>query len=338
LAENAGYDCVGCTMKLFSNEEAGLPSDSSCCSADDIEDARNVAYKLDIPYYVFNLSFDFRKCVIDPFVQSYLNGLTPNPCIECNRYLKFEKLFERADTLGLPFVATGHYARIEEKNGEYFLKKGLDASKDQSYVLYRMTQWQLAHTLIPLGGMTKAETRKIAEENGFINSRKKESQDICFVPDGDYASVIENYTGKTYPEGDFLDLDGKVLGRHRGIIHYTVGQRRGLRISSSEPLYVHSIDPENNTVTLCGNSDLFTREFIVSEVSFISGKPLKRDDVCKVKIRYRHPERSAVISPCENGDIRVLFDEPQRAVTPGQSAVFYDGDTVLGGGIISRRR
>ena len=337
LLKKDGYNCTGCTMKLFFYFDVNLPYESSCCSADDIEDARSVALKLSMPYYVFNLSSDFKRCVIDPFINSYLNGNTPNPCIECNRYLKFEKLFDRADTLGCEYVATGHYARIEEKNGEYFLKKGLDAAKDQSYVLYRMSQRQLSRTLFPLGDLSKPETRIIAEKNGFINSKKRESQDICFVPDGDYASVIERFTGRSFPEGDFVDLDGNILGRHRGIIHYTVGQRRGLRISASEPLYVSSIDAERNVVSLCKDSDLYKRECIVSDLSFVSGKPLEKEIGCKVKIRYRHAEKCATLIPLEGNRARVVFDEPQRAAAPGQSAVFYDKDTVLGGGIISRR-
>ena len=245
-----GNSCIGCTMKLYNNEDAGILRAHTCCSLDDVEDARSVAYRLGIEHFVFNFSHDFREKIIDKFVDSYCRGLTPNPCIDCNRYMKFDKLFERADILGCDHIATGHYARIEEQGGKYLLKKAVDPAKDQSYVLYSMTQKQLSRTLFPLGGMCKEETRKIAEESGFINAKKPDSQDICFVPDGDYAKVIELHTEKKAVPGNFIDKNGKILGRHRGIIHYTIGQHRWLGIDLPGKRYVCRICPKDNTVML----------------------------------------------------------------------------------------
>ena len=230
LMQQKGYECVGATMKLFENEQAGVKREKTCCSLDDVEDARSVAYRLHMPYYVFNFTANFEKEVMDRFVHAYENGWTPNPCIDCNRYLKFEKLYLRMQEMQMDTIVTGHYARVayDETSGRYLLKKGLDGSKDQSYVLYNLTQEQLAHVKLPLGGLRKDQVRVIAEKHGFINARKHDSQDICFVPDGDYAKFIEKYTGKKTPEGDFVDKEGNYIGRHKGIIHYTIGQRRGL--------------------------------------------------------------------------------------------------------------
>ena len=334
LMKKDGYDCIGCTMKLYNNEDAGISRSRTCCSLDDVEDARSVAYKLGMPYYVFNFSYDFREKIIDKFIESYENGITPNPCIDCNRYMKFEKLFERAKILDCDYVVTGHYARIEKHDGKFVLKKALDSSKDQSYVLYSMTQSQLEHTMFPLGSLNKSETRMIAEQNGFVNADKPDSQDICFVPDGDYASVIELHTGRKTPPGDFIDPDGNIIGRHKGIIHYTIGQRRGLGISAPEPLYVLNINPADNTVTLGHDRDLFSSDADVSDVNWISGCSPEHEFRCSVKIRYRHPEQPATVIPLGKDRVKVVFDEPQRAITPGQAAVFYDGDVVLGGGVI----
>lgn len=329
-----GYECIGCTMKLYNNEDAGVSRKHTCCSLDDIEDARAVARRLGMKYYVFNFTDDFREKVIKKFAECYENGITPNPCIDCNRYMKFEKLYERAKVLDCEYIVTGHYARIEKKGGKYLLKKALDSTKDQSYVLYSMTQEQLAHTLFPLGDMQKAEVRRIAEENGFINAHKPDSQDICFVPDGDYAKVIELHTGKKTVPGRFVDKDGNVLGTHKGIIHYTVGQHKGLGISSAEPLYVCKICPDSGDIILGHSEDLFSRAVTVEDFNWIDGSSPGNEFRCKVKIRYRQPEQWATVIP--DGDKRAVikFDEPQRAVTPGQAAVLYDGDTVLGGGTI----
>lgn len=334
LMKDKGLDCIGCTMKLYHNEDAGIESSRTCCSLDDVEDARSVAYKLGMPFYVFNFTDAFRDTVIRKFIESYENGITPNPCIDCNRYMKFDKLYERAKTLGCDYIVTGHYARIEEENGKFVLKKALDETKDQSYVLYFMTQDQLVHTMFPIGSMQKTEVRAIAKESGFVNADKPDSQDICFVPNGDYASVIELQTGKESAEGNFVDKQGNNLGRHKGVIHYTIGQRKGLGVSSTEPLYVCNICPKDGNVVLGSNDDLFSREADVSDFNWISGEVPGSEFRCKAKIRYRQPEQWVTVIPTGADTVHIVFDEPQRAITPGQAAVFYDGDTVLGGGTI----
>ncbi len=334
LMTDQGYECIGCTMKLYNNEDVGVERSRTCCSLDDVEDARNVAYKLGMPFYVFNFTEEFRKTVIHRFIEGYKNGITPNPCIDCNRYMKFDKLYERAKILGYDYIVTGHYARIEKNGDKFVLKKALDETKDQSYVLYSMTQDQLAHTMFPLGGMRKTQVRAIAEQNDFINADKPDSQDICFVPDGDYAGVIELQTGEKTSEGNFVDKQGNILGRHKGVIHYTIGQRKGLGISFSEPLYVCEICPESGNVVLGRNDDLLSREVFVSDFNWISGLVPESEFRCKVKIRYRQSEKSATVTPVGEKNVKILFDEPQRAVTPGQSAVLYDNDIVLGGGTI----
>lgn len=337
LMKDNGFDCIGCTMKLYNNEDAGIERSRTCCSLDDVEDARSVAYKLGMPFYVFNFTDAFRNTVIRKFVESYENGVTPNPCIDCNRYMKFEKLYERARILGCDYIVTGHYARIEkigDKGDKFVLKKALDETKDQSYVLYSLTQEQLAHTMFPLGNMRKTEVRRIAEESGFVNADKPDSQDICFVPDGDYASVIELHTGKKAISGNFVDKQGNILGRNKGVIHYTIGQRKGLGISSAESLYVCGICPKSGDVVLGGNDDLFSREADVSDFNWISGEVPVDEFRCKAKIRYRQAEQWATVIPGGEDTVHIIFDEPQRAITPGQAAVLYDGDTVLGGGTI----
>ena len=334
LMKDKGLDCIGCTMKLYHNEDAGIESSRTCCSLDDVEVARSVAYKLGMPFYVFNFTDAFRDTVIRKFIESYENGITPNPCIDCNRYMKFDKLYERAKTLGCDYIVTGHYARIEEENGKFVLKKALDETKDQSYVLYSMTQDQLVHTMFPIGSMQKTEVRAIAKESGFVNADKPDSQDICFVPNGDYASVIELQTGKESAEGNFVDKQGNNLGRHKGVIHYTIGQRKGLGVSSTEPLYVCNICPKDGNVVLGSNDDLFSREADVSDFNWISGEVPGSEFRCKAKIRYRQPEQWVTVIPTGADTVHIVFDEPQRAITPGQAAVFYDGDTVLGGGTI----
>ena len=334
LMQDDGYECIGCTMRLFHNEDAGLERSRTCCSLEDVEDARSVAYELGMRFYVFNFTDDFRNTVIRSFVESYQNGITPNPCIDCNRYMKFGKLFDRAKILDCNCVVTGHYARIEERDGRYVLKKAIDATKDQSYVLYAMTQEQLAHTRFPLGNLCKTRVRALAEQNGFVNADKPDSQDICFVPDGDYAHIIELQTGCKAAAGNFVDRCGNVLGTHRGVIHYTIGQRKGLGIAAGEPLYVCRICPQSNTVVLGRNEDLFSTEADAADFNWISGESLKQAIRCKVKIRYRQAEQWATVTPCDEHDVHISFDDPQRAVTPGQAAVLYDGDIVLGGGTI----
>lgn len=334
LMQQKGYECVGATMKLFENEQAGVKREKTCCSLDDVEDARSVAHRLGIPYYVFNFTGDFRREVMERFVCAYESGATPNPCIDCNRHLKFDRLYRRAAELGCDCVVTGHYARIEHTGERYLLKKSAVPEKDQSYVLYSLTQEQLAHTRFPLGEMAKEETRRVATEQGFYNADKPDSQDICFVPDGDYASFICRYREKDYPAGDFVDLAGHVLGRHKGIIHYTLGQRKGLGIAAGEPLYVVRIEPETNRVVLGRNADLYSRELDADGMNWIAcdepGEPLR----VKAKVRYRQAEQWATATVPAPGQLHLVFDEPQRAITRGQAVVLYDGDTVVGGGVI----
>ena len=334
LMKQRGFDCIGVTMKLFSNEEIGCSRAKTCCSLEDVEDARSVAYRLGIPYYVFNFTEDFGRQVIDRFVAAYENGATPNPCIDCNRYLKFERLYRRAAELGCDRVATGHYARIEKQGDRYLLKKASDESKDQSYVLYAMTQEQLAHTAFPCGALNKTQTRQIAEEQGFLNAEKPDSQDICFVPDGDYAAFIRRYTGKSYPDGPFVTPRGEIIGRHRGVIHYTVGQRKGLGVSSDRPLYVQSIDAAKNTVVLGEDRELFGTELNAGNFNWIAFETPPDVLRAKAKIRYRHQEQWATVEVTGKNTVHLVFDAPQRAVTRGQAVVLYDGDTVLGGGEI----
>lgn len=334
LMKEQGCECIGATMKLFHNEDIGVSRIKTCCSLEDVEDARLVALRLGIPYYVFNFSDDFKGQVIDRFISSYERGATPNPCIDCNRYLKFERLYERARILGCDAIVTGHYARIEQENGRWLLKKSLDESKDQSYVLYSLTQEQLAHTRMPLGAMHKSETRRIAEEQGFYNADKPDSQDICFVPDGDYAGFIARYTGRDCPTGDFVDESGRVLGRHKGIVHYTVGQRKGLGIAADAPLYVKRIDAQENRVVLSGNDALFSRELTANDFNWIAYDVPPRELRATARVRYHQREQAATVTVLSDGHVHLVFDEPQRAITPGQAVVLYDGDTVLGGGTI----
>lgn len=343
LMQEEGYSCIGVMMKLYGLQEnanclsADLTEpDKTCCSANDAEDAALVARKLGMPFYVFNFSEDFRCRVMDRFVNCYLNGETPNPCIDCNRYMKFDKLYERARILGCDKIATGHYARIgrDEETGRWQMRTAADQTKDQSYVLYLLTQEQLAHICFPLGELTKAQVRKLAEAHGFYNAGKKESQDICFVPDGHYERFIEHYTGRKLPEGNFVTEEGKVLGKHKGIIHYTVGQRKGLGIAAEFPYYVKEIRPETNEVVLCEHEKLFRNILYARGLNWVSiPEPAGKIRV-QAKIRYRHKAQPATAEVSENGILRVVFDEPQRAITKGQAVVLYDGELVLGGGTI----
>ena len=332
LMKEAGYDCIGVTMKLYDNEDIGMEQEKTCCSLSDIEEARSVAVKLGIPYYVFNFKADFKEKVIDNFIESYRCGMTPNPCIECNRHLKFAHLWQKARELQCDVVVTGHYARITEDGQGYHLLKGKDSAKDQSYVLYSLTQEQLAHTCFPLGGYTKEEIRRIAEEQGFFNAAKKDSQDICFIPDGDYRSFIEKTTGQSSQPGDFVDKDGNVLGTHKGYYCYTIGQRRGLGISAPQSLYVTEIRPEENKVVLGSNDDLFHSHLTADNFNWI--EEVRPDEVIKARIRYHQVEKEATARVTQDGRVEVDFLEPQRAITKGQSVVLYRGDAVVGGGRI----
>ncbi len=330
------YDVTGATMRLFTNEEIDLDREKTCCSLDDVEDARSVAFKLGFPHYVFNFGDRFKECVIDKFNRSYIEGMTPNPCIDCNRYLKFDALLRRAEELGMDYIATGHYVRrfYDESTGRYCLKKGRDISKDQSYVLYGMTQEQLRKTLFPVGELTKTETRALAERYELINAAKPDSQDICFVPDGDYARFIESTTGQHFPKGNFIDKEGNVLGQHNGMIRYTIGQRKGLGIALGKPAYVIAKDPAANTVVLGSNEDLFSTTVTAEDLNWVSIAEPTRPLRVSAKIRYSHQEQPGTLYPPENGSLLFVFDQPQRAITAGQAIVFYDGDILLGGGMI----
>ena len=320
LMQEQGWDCLGAMMALHGEESP--------------EDARRVAETLGIPFTLLDCRAQFRERVMEDFARSYEQGRTPNPCIVCNRYLKFGVLYDYAAAQGCEAVVTGHYARIEARDGRFLLKKAADPAKDQSYMLYALTQAQLAHIRLPLGALTKAEARAMAEESGLVTAHKSDSQDICFVPDGDYAGFLCRFCGKEWTPGDFVDLQGNVLGQHRGIIRYTVGQRRGLGIAAAHPLYVVRLDVENNRVVLGENSDLFSRELTAHGVNLIALPEIVGALRCKAKIRYRHTEQPCTVTQPDRDTLQVVFDEPQRAITPGQSVVLYDGDTVLGGGII----
>lgn len=331
------YDVSGVTLKLFENSDIGITDKTrTCCALSDVEDARSVAARLGIDHHVFNFTGHFRQDVMRRFAEAYDIGETPNPCIDCNRYVKFGRILERAELLGFNCIATGHYARVErdEATGRFLLKKAADTTKDQTYVLYAMTQAELSRTVFPLGGLLKTQTRRIAEERGFVNANKPDSQDICFVRDGNYAAFVENLLGTASEPGDFVDINGKTLGRHKGIIHYTIGQRRGLETSFDKRKYVIKKDKPSNTVTLGDEEDLFRDSLTARDVNFISVKSLTEPMAVTAKIRYSQKETSAVISPMENGRVNVKFKSPQRAPAPGQAVVFYDGDVCVGGGTI----
>lgn len=334
LLQKESLEVIGATMKLYNNEDIDFVSEKTCCSLDDVLDAKSVCARLGIRHYTLNMTEDFKKEVIERFISAYQNGFTPNPCIDCNRYMKFSKMLRKAQELDIDYVATGHYARIEKHGDRYILKKAVDLSKDQSYVLYSLTQEQLKVTKFPLGNYTKQQVREIAEENGFVNARKHESQDICFVPDGDYSKFIEYYTGKTYPCGDFVDMNGKRLGEHKGIIRYTIGQRRGLGLALPASMYVVEKDVDNNKVILGFNDDLFKKEVNVKNISFTACEGLNKPERLCAKIRYNQKEQPATVTQTDENHFTIVFDEPQRAITKGQAAVLYDGDTVVGGGTI----
>ena len=334
LLKEQGYDCIGVTMKLYDGEDE---RESTCCSLRDVEDAKSVCHRLGIPHYTFNFTGDFEQQVIRPFIESYEQGRTPNPCIDCNRRLKFQRLYHRAMELGCDYIATGHYVRRrEEPDGTICLYKALDQEKEQSYVLYNMTQEQLRRTLFPLGELSKPQVREIAEREGFLNAKKHDSQDICFVPDGDYAGFIAEATGKTYPEGPVLDTAGNRIGTHRGIIHYTIGQRKGLGLAMGKPMYVKSTDAETNTVVLGTNDELFSSRVYGEKLNWIAGELPKEPLSVVARVRYHGKDQPATLHFQGDGRILAEFSVPQRAVTPGQAIVFYQGEKMLGGAEIVR--
>lgn len=330
IMKNNGYECVGAMMLLYKGE------DINCSSEINAKDAKSIADSLSIPFYLFDCSERFNEKVIDKFIRCYECGITPNPCVECNRYLKFDELYKKSLELGCDYIVTGHYAKTEldKESGRVLLKRADNHLKDQSYFLYSLTREQIAHTLFPLGNMSKEETRALAEKIGLVTAQKKDSQDICFVADGDYSTFIEKYKNKKYPQGDFIDTEGNAIGEHRGIIHYTVGQRKGLGIAFNEPMYVKEINTENNTVMLARDEELYESELIADSINLISVDEINEPLRVLAKIRYRHSEAPATVYPLDNNKIRVVFDKAQRAITKGQAVVLYDNDIVIGGGTI----
>ncbi|NLZ46282.1 MAG: tRNA 2-thiouridine(34) synthase MnmA [Clostridiales bacterium] len=336
LLQDQGYKVSGATMKLYSNDDLMLEKTKTCCALNDVEDAKYVAYKLDIQFYIFNFQDDFSENVMDVFVNTYLNGGTPNPCVDCNKKMKFERFLKRAEELDYNFIATGHYVQKEfdKESGRWLLKRSLDTKKDQSYVLYGLTQHQLEHTIFPCGNLPKEKIRIIAEENKLLNANKPDSQDICFVPDGDYASFIEKRTGTSSPKGEMVLLDGTVLGQHNGLIRYTIGQRRGLGVSYSQPLFVIEKDIENNRIILGTQEQLFRTSLVASDVNFISFETLTHPIEVTAQTRYHQLDTPATISPLDDGKVLVEFKEPKSAISKGQAVVFYNGEYVVGGGTI----
>ena len=337
LMQQAGYDCTGITMRLTRNETLGQSGFHTCCSEKDIEDAAEVAFAMDIPYEVLDFTADFREKIIEKFIRVYEMGGTPNPCIDCNRYMKFDHLLRWAESHGMEYVVTGHYARVEqdEATGRWLLKKGLDEGKDQSYVLYNLTQEQLSHTLMPVGNYHKDEIRDMAQKLGLPVASKPDSQEICFIPDHDYASFIEEYTGKTMEPGNFVDLDGNVLGRHKGISHYTVGQRKGLNLAMGYPVFVVAIRPETNEVVLGNGQDVFTDVVRCNKLNWMALEGVGEEEISvNAKIRYSHKGAPCKIRRIGEDMVECRFEEPVRAATPGQAVVFYQDDYVAGGGTI----
>ncbi len=332
ILKKEGYEVIGVTMRLWTEGNGGSPvTHRRCCSTEEAEDARRVCQVLDIPFYVLNFEAQFQTYVVDYFCREYLRGRTPNPCLACNKWIKFAFLLNKALTFGADYLATGHYARIERRDGSYVLLKGIDNAKDQSYVLYTLGQKELEHLLFPMGSYSKGEARRIARESGLPVWDKAESQEICFITNGDYHDFLSERS-LTQP-GDIVDSGGRVLGRHSGIGFYTVGQRRGLRLASQRALYVLSVNPDSNRVVVGTNEQLLSSQLTADEVSYVSGEPPQSSINVTAKIRYKSPEAKAMLYP-EGQQARLVFEEPQRAITPGQAVVFYSGDMVLGGGII----
>ena len=338
VLKEQGYEVIGITMKLWEEDEENYAEDyGGCCSLSSVEDARLVCEKIDIPFYVINYNERFIETVVDNFIDEYLSGHTPSPCIRCNKYIKFDELLKTAHSLGAYYVATGHYGIIgyNEALERYTISKSKELRKDQTYMMYSLSQEQIKHTLMPLGVFeTKEEVRQIAEREDLVVARKNDSQEICFVIDDDYARFVKEHTQKKIPKGKFVDINGNVLGEHKGIIHYTIGQRKGLGVTFGKPMYVVEIRPKTNEVVLGDNDDVFKKQLTAKEVNIITMEHLPEAFECEGKVRYSSKTAPCTIYPLENNRVRVEFKEPQRAVTPGQSVVFYDGDLLLGGGVI----
>lgn len=334
LLKKQGYDVIGITMQIWQEDKEYEEREGGCCSLSAVDDARRVCEKLDIPFYVLNFRDSFKENVIKYFVQEYIEGKTPNPCIACNKHLKFDELLRKARGIGAEYVATGHYAKIEERDGRYLLIRSDDDRKDQTYALYNFTQDQLAHTLMPCGEFTKDKIREIAKEIGLAVHNKKDSEEICFIPDNNHGRFIEEERPNEVKPGNFVDSKGNVLGQHKGIVYYTIGQRKGLGIALGKPVFVTDIRPETNEVVLGSEETIFKTDLIAKDVNFIPFDELKNDMNVQAKVRYSAKPADAVISPLPNGKVKVSFKDKQRAITKGQSVVFYDGEIVVGGGII----
>ena len=338
LMQRAGFDCLGMTMRLYRNSDLGMACHKTCCAETDAEDAALVCFRLGMAFEELDYSALFRYRVIERFAAAYEAGLTPNPCVDCNRFMKFDTLLEHALSVGCDKLATGHYARIGycAESRRWELRKAVDGSKDQSYVLYMLTQRQLAHLALPLGAYRKDEVRQIAREQGFVTASKRESQDICFVPDGDYAAFLERWRGKPFPDGALLDNAGREIGRHRGAVRFTVGQRRGLGFAAGVRQYVVEKDMRRNTVTLGPESALYHSALLAEEMNWLSIAEPAGPIRATARTRYHQSEHTVTVWPLPGGRARILFDEPQRAITPGQAVVLYDGELVLGGGTIAK--
>ena len=337
LLKEQGYDVIGVTMKLWQDDDDELiENEGGCCSLAAVEDARRVADRIGIPFYVLNFSDVFKQKVIEPFIDEYLNGRTPNPCIACNKHIKFDDFFNKARQIGCDYVATGHYAKIEkdEKTGRYLLKKSVTDKKDQTYALYNLTQEQLEHTLLPIGDYEKERVREIAKEIGLDVHNKKDSEEICFISDNNHGKYISEAMPGKVKQGNFVDKDGNILGKHKGIVYYTIGQRKGLGLAMGRPVFVTDINPLTNEVVVGAEEDIFKTDLICKDINFIAFDNLDKSLELKAKIRYSAKPATATITPLENGKVRVSFKEKQRAITKGQSVVFYLDDLVVGGGII----
>ncbi|WP_282804236.1 tRNA 2-thiouridine(34) synthase MnmA [Clostridium tetani] len=334
LLKEQGYEVIGATMQIWQDDKEFIEREGGCCSLSAVADARRVANKIGIPFYVMNFKDAFKKNVIDYFVDEYMEGRTPNPCVACNKFIKFSSFLDKAMTLGIDYVATGHYAIIEKQNNRYIIRKSEDNKKDQTYALYNLTQFQLERTLMPCGRYKKSEIREIAKKIGLRVHNKKDSQEICFIPDNDHGKYIKNRFPSKVRQGNFVDKSGNVLGTHKGIVYYTIGQRKGLDIALGKPMYVVDINPFRNEVVLGNLDDLLNTELIAKDVNYIPFDNLKEPMEVEAKIRYSQIPSKAVITPMEDGRVKVNFNEKQRAITKGQSIVFYKGDLLVGGGII----
>ena len=336
LLKEQGYEVIGVTMQVWPEDSQFEEIEGGCCSLSSVEDARRVAHKFEIPFYVMNFKEVFKSKVIEPFIDEYLNGRTPNPCIACNKYIKFDEFLKKARELDADYIATGHYAKIYDKDGRFLLERSEDDKKDQTYVLYNMTQYQLEHTLMPCGEYSKDRIRQIAKEIGLNVHNKKDSEEICFIPDNDHGAYIKREVPKSVKEGNFVDSNGKVLGKHKGIVYYTIGQRKGLGIALGKPVFVKDINVMKNEIILGTEEDIFKTELIASDLNFIPFDDLSEELEVKAKIRYSAKATDAIIYPLGNGKVKVVFKEKVRAITKGQSVVFYKGKLLIGGGIIEQ--